>query len=110
MEDVKASLERWAEAAQAADLPEDERYALTQLTRLAPEQDQHVERLNQLGGAIETEAGEALPEFDTTAELAQAPTATEEFMFESQTAATPVGESEFEWNEISQTIDGLMTA
>jgi len=106
MEKLKAALERLAEAAQAADLPDDERYALTQLTRLAPEQGQHVERLNQLGGALEAEAAEALPELDTVAEFAQAPPATDEFMFESGTAATPVGESEFEWNEVSQTIEG----
>jgi len=37
MENLKGALERLAEAAQAAGLEKDERYALTQLTRLSPE-------------------------------------------------------------------------
>jgi len=36
MDGFRASLERLAEAAQAQDLNDDERYALTQLTRLDP--------------------------------------------------------------------------
>jgi len=38
MDKLKAALERMAEAAEAAGLVKDERYALTQLTRLSPDQ------------------------------------------------------------------------
>src|SRR5262249_41442910 len=50
MEQLKASLERLAEAAQSAGLDADERYALTQLTRLEPSNEAYVTRLNELGG------------------------------------------------------------
>src|SRR5262249_10255085 len=53
MDNLTASLERLAEAAQAAGQVDDERYALTQLTRLAPDQTHHVERLNDLGAAAD---------------------------------------------------------
>ena len=59
MDGLKEALERLAEAAQAQDLNDDERYALTQLTRLDPALEEHVARLNELGGAIEEEAVEA---------------------------------------------------
>ncbi len=98
VEKVKAALERLAETAQAAGLQDDERYALTQLTRLAPEQNEHVERLAQLGGALESGTEDTLSEFENAA--AQAEDASDHFTFE-QTVATPVGESEFEWNALS---------
>ena len=85
MDGFKASLERLADAAQAQDLNDDERYALTQLTRLDPAQEEHVARLNELGGAIEEEAVEALPEFEVVAEREPEPVGTaEEFVSNSQ--------------------------
>src|SRR6185295_11572515 len=57
MDNLKASLERMAEAAQAAGLEQEERYALTQLTRLVPAQEEHVERLKQLGGPEDGASG-----------------------------------------------------
>jgi hypothetical protein len=59
-----------AEAAEAAGLADDERYALTQLTRLAPEDTAYAERLQQLGGADEA-AAEELPSFEAAGEGAQ---------------------------------------
>jgi tetratricopeptide (TPR) repeat protein len=53
MEKLRSALERLAESAQASGLPDDERYALTQLVRLAPEESQYLERLNSLGGILE---------------------------------------------------------
>ncbi|HVS21759.1 MAG TPA: tetratricopeptide repeat protein, partial [Pyrinomonadaceae bacterium] len=53
MEKLTAALERLAEAAEAAGLEKDERYALTQLTRLMPDQAHHLERLSKFGGAEE---------------------------------------------------------
>lgn len=102
MDKLRASLERLAEAAQAAGLDADERYALTQLTRLVPEQGHHAERLEQLGGAQEAGADEVLPEFagsDSPSDVI-APTA-EQFVFGSETASPPAGEVEFEFNSVA---------
>jgi tetratricopeptide (TPR) repeat protein len=103
MEKLKAALERLAEAAEAAGLEKDERYALTQLTRLAPDQAHHVERLRQLGGAEADAAAEDLPEMQSMVQPqpepeAEATTVTSEFVFDSPGSSIPVGESEFEWS------------
>ena len=55
-EKLRAALERLREAAEAAGQAEDERYALTQLVRLEPDEQRYVERLNELGGAQEGES------------------------------------------------------
>ena len=54
-EKLRAALERLTEAAEAAGQPEDERYALTQLVRLVPDEQRYAERLRELGGAQEEE-------------------------------------------------------
>ena len=59
MDKLRAALERLTEAAEAADKPEDERYALTQLVRLVPDATRYVERLRELGGAQEELVDEA---------------------------------------------------
>jgi tetratricopeptide (TPR) repeat protein len=64
VDNLKASLEQLAEAAQAAALVPDERYALTQLTRLVPDEQRYAERLSELGGAEEEAAAEVLPDAD----------------------------------------------
>jgi tetratricopeptide (TPR) repeat protein len=103
MDGLKASLERLAEAAQAQGLNDDERYALTQLTRLDPAQEEHVARLNELGGAIEEEVVEALPEFEMVAEREPAPVAsTEEFVLNSQEVAPVNDETVFDWNPVAE--------
>jgi tetratricopeptide (TPR) repeat protein len=103
MENLKAALERLREAAEAAGLVKDERYALTQLTRLAPDQAHHLERLRQLGGAEEEAAAEVLPEFESATETASgsAPATENEFVFDSQIASSRVGETEFEWDPVA---------
>src|ERR1044072_8579552 len=50
MEALRSALERLAEAAEASGIADEERYALTQLVRLAPDEQRYVDRLNQLGG------------------------------------------------------------
>ena len=76
MDALRSSLERLAEAAEASELVEEERYALTQLVRLAPDEQRYLDRLNLLGGLqeetaddfsapIEPEAG--VPQFETFA-------------------------------------------
>src|SRR6185437_1583477 len=50
MDALRSALERLAEAAEAAELADEERYALTQLVRLAPDEQRYLDRLNLLGG------------------------------------------------------------
>ena len=103
MDKLRASLERLAEAAQAAGLDADERYALTQLTRLIPEQGHHAERLEQLGGAEAAAADEVLPEFSGSDSPSGvlAPT-TDQFEFVSEQTSSSAGEVEFEFNSVAE--------
>ena len=101
MEKLRAALERLAEAAEAAGLVEDERYALTQLVRLAPVES-YVERLRALGGAQEDLADESFP--DSLG--AEVPTfesfsiVKDEVEEGAQTDATPPAD-EFEFNSVA---------
>jgi tetratricopeptide (TPR) repeat protein len=75
MDSLRSSLERLAEAAEASQLVDEERYALTQLVRLAPDEPKYLERLNELGGLQEESADDfsvaepsaGVPEFETFA-------------------------------------------
>ena len=94
MDALRSTLERMAESAEASELVEEERYALTQLVRLAPDEQRYLDRLNLLGGlqeetaddftsAPEPETETDVPQFETFAvvdeedELAAAPVAVE---------------------------------
>jgi tetratricopeptide (TPR) repeat protein len=101
-ENLKAALERLAEAAEAAGLEQDERYALTQLTRLVPDQAHHLERLKQLGGAEAEAAGEDIPEIETVTPVMHEPPSMVEDQIESeaQPSSTPTAEAEFGWTSI----------
>ena len=96
-ENLRAALDRMADAAQAAGLADDERYALTQLTRLAPEDGAYAARLKELGGAAEEAAAEALPDFGVSAHGETA--IVNEFVIESGETA-PDAEERFEWNTV----------
>jgi tetratricopeptide (TPR) repeat protein len=50
MEKLRVALERLVDAAEAANLVEEEKAALTQLVQLVPDRSQYVERLRALGG------------------------------------------------------------
>jgi tetratricopeptide (TPR) repeat protein len=102
MEKLKAALERMAEAAEAAGLVKEERYALTQLTRLAPDQSHHVERLMELGGAEEEATAEFLAVPETVAEPESDDATHNEYVFDAP-VSTPIGESEFEWTPVEDT-------
>jgi len=76
MDALRSALERLAESAEASELIEEERYALTQLVRLAPDEQRYMDRLNLLGGLQEDpvddlstmpEPGGEVPEFETFA-------------------------------------------
>lgn len=97
MENLRSVLERLAEAARASGLVEDERYALTQLVRLIPDE-RYSERLHELGGAQDGEESEFISE----------PTPAEVPSFESfailgqETEPTPQPQvEEFEWNTVA---------
>jgi len=98
MEKLRGTLERLAEAAEAAGLPDEERYALTQLVRLAPDEPHFLDRLNQLGGFLEGTAEgavfldepAAVPSFDSF-EITGEPSA------EAKTETL-----EFEWNSVAE--------
>ena len=75
MDALRSALERLAEAAETSNLVDEERYALTQLVRLAPDDPRYLERLNLLGGlqdespddfSIPTDTTE-VPQFETFA-------------------------------------------
>lgn len=61
VDSLRTSLEHLAEAAETSGLASDERYALTQLTRLAPDEPRYAERLSELGGAQTEAEAEVLP-------------------------------------------------
>src|SRR5258706_16102491 len=63
---LRGTLERLAEAAEAAGLPDEERYALTQLIRLSPDEQHFLDLLTLLGGFLE-ETVEGAPFLDEPA-------------------------------------------
>jgi tetratricopeptide (TPR) repeat protein len=76
MDALRSSLERLAESAEASELADEERYALTQLVRLAPDEQRYLDRLNLLGGLQEetaedfspvSEPEDEVPQFETFA-------------------------------------------
>jgi tetratricopeptide (TPR) repeat protein len=93
MDALRSSLERLAESAEASELVDEERYALTQLVRLAPDEQRYLDRLNLLGGLQEetaedfsapVEAENEVPQFETFAMVEEefgqpAPVVAEEF-------------------------------
>src|SRR4026209_1741963 len=95
MDALRSSLERLAESAEASELIDEERYALTQLVRLAPDEQRYLDRLNLLGGLQEetaedfsamTEPEDEVPQFETFA------------VVEDEEQAAPVAPVEFETN------------
>ncbi len=72
MDALRAALERMLDSAEAAEMPEDERYALTQLTRLAPDQSQYFERLRELGGPTEPASSETPSDFQIVGDAGSA--------------------------------------
>lgn len=109
MDALRAALERLAESAEASELIDEERYALTQLVRLAPDEQRYLDRLNLLGGLQEDTTEDLstmpepelvgdVPEFETFAVVQDqdeiAPAITQSFD-EFETNAAP-GSSSFE--------------
>src|SRR5215212_8944667 len=105
MDALRSSLERLAESAEASELVDEERYALTQLVRLAPDEQRYLDRLNLLGGLPDetpedfpapVEPETEVPQFETFAMVEEE----EEFG-----QAAPVVADEFETNAASGVSD-----
>ncbi|MEP6742915.1 MAG: tetratricopeptide repeat protein, partial [bacterium] len=102
-EKLRSVLERLAESAEAAVMVEDERYALTQLVRLAPDESRYAERLKAIGGGLdeasksylndEYRAAEVVPTFESFAIVDETPAK------DDTSAAEPA--AEFEWNSLA---------
>ena len=105
MEKLRSVLERMAESAEASGLTEDERYALTQLVRLAPDEQRFSDRLEELGGSLE-ELSEGPQVGDPS--LAEVPSFEGFALVDAEIADVSepeVSESpapEFEWNSVAQ--------
>ncbi|MFN2492121.1 MAG: tetratricopeptide repeat protein [Pyrinomonadaceae bacterium] len=107
MEKLRAALERLAESAETAGLVDDERYALTQLVRLAPDEQRYLDRLNAIGGAIESDVEEPtmgddlsaapVPSFESFSIVRDGETEASET---SGVSSTPT--AEFEWNSVGE--------
>jgi tetratricopeptide (TPR) repeat protein len=95
MEKLRGVLERLAEAAEALGLTDDERYALTQLVRLAPEEPRYLERLTVLGGSLEELTQDSAVIDD--GELPPMPEFEGIRAFDSDAAPVPIS-TDFEWN------------
>jgi len=101
MEKLRAVLERLAEAAEAAGLAEDERYALTQLVRLAPDEQRYLDRLNLIGGFLEDSGDDTSMSDDPS--LATVPSYEGFAIVGEPEPDRPAGEtSEFEWNSVAE--------
>ena len=107
MDKLRAALERLAEAAEAAGLDDEERYALTQLVRLAPDESRYSARLTALGGGQEERADEPLispePSVAEVPSFESFPAAGEEEAEMAVAGADGSGQaSEFEWNSVAE--------
>jgi tetratricopeptide (TPR) repeat protein len=95
MDKLRGVLERLAEAAEALGMADDERYALTQLVRLAPEDPHYLERLTVLGGSLEETYEGA-----TADELPPLPEFEGVRAFDTSGGERPKA-TDFEWNAVA---------
>jgi tetratricopeptide (TPR) repeat protein len=102
---LRSALERLADAAEATGAIEDERRALTRLARLAPDDQGNLARLEELGGPLFEESGQA--------SSSEEPPSFERFMQTDDAAAAPsnapandapppAAAAEFEWNSVAE--------
>ncbi|MEP6637386.1 MAG: tetratricopeptide repeat protein [Acidobacteriota bacterium] len=103
MDNLRAALERLLEAAQASGQVDHERYALTQLSRISPD-DRYAQRLAELGGAPEDFIDEA--PFGAESAASQTPTFESFAMVTDDSEAVPaveeVAAAEFEFNSVAE--------
>ncbi|HEX8145548.1 MAG TPA: tetratricopeptide repeat protein [Pyrinomonadaceae bacterium] len=106
-ERLRITLERLAEAAQRANLVDEERNAVAQLARLVPDNQYYYDRLHELGDApvealyanesVFESRGEEVPTFESFASSSGVTALTTDGVAEA-----PTGEfAEFEWNTVA---------
>ena len=98
MDALRSSLERLAESAEASELVDEERYALTQLVRLAPDEQRYLDRLNLLGGLQEEIAEDFAPLPEPETDVPQFETFAVVQDEDEIAPAAPVAADEFETN------------
>lgn len=98
MDALRSSLERLAESAEASELVDEERYALTQLVRLAPDEQRYLDRLNLLGGLQEEAAEDFAPLPEPESDVPQFETFAVVEDQDEIAPAAPVAADEFETN------------
>ena len=98
MDALRSSLERLAESAEASELVDEERYALTQLVRLAPDEQRYLDRLNLLGGLQEETAEDFAPLPEQESDVPQFETFAVVQDEDEIAPAAPVAADEFETN------------
>lgn len=110
-EKLRLALEHLAEAAESAGHAEDERFALSQLVRLAPEKTHYRERLQELGGTVPDssayDSGANDPAYASTG--GDVPTFESFMLGNDESSAASASDftgssdaaSEFEWNTIA---------
>jgi tetratricopeptide (TPR) repeat protein len=110
-EGMRLTLERLVEASHAAGLQDEERRALTQLVRLAPDEEPYRQRLEELGGTLEEGSDEQayvaeaathhdVPTFESFMLVNDQPAAEEAPQPEAASAQAPP--MEFEWNSVAK--------
>jgi tetratricopeptide (TPR) repeat protein len=100
MDKLRLTLERLVESAEHAGLVDDERYALTQLVRLAPNEARFMERLTALGGSLEN-SGDAVGMITEPLSQDAEFNAFGAIVAEEMVAGEVVAE-EFVWNSVSE--------
>ena len=99
MDKLRSTLERLVESAEHAGLVDDERYALTQLVRLAPDESRFAERLEELGGSLEESDDIEV----MSARMAGEPSEFDVFGTVETRDETPAVEvEEFAWNTVTE--------
>ena len=98
MDALRSSLERLAESAEASELVDEERYALTQLVRLAPDEQRYLDRLNLLGGLQEDTEDFSAPAIEKESDVPQFETFA---VIDEEEQIAPVAVDEFETNAAS---------
>jgi tetratricopeptide (TPR) repeat protein len=113
-ERLRMALELLSDAARAADDEEEERRALGQLVRLAPDEPRYAARLDALGGHADAEApapdprGQEAPTFESFMLQDEGfGAAGNEAETETEAAVTPA--AEFEWNAAGPAVDAAET-
>lgn len=95
-EKLRTVLERLLEAAEAAESIEDQRYALEQLVRVAPDQTHYIDRLQALGGASLFGASQEESRSEPPPPDVEVPTFESFTLMNQQTTIEPVPASGFE--------------